>query len=492
MSSEITEKSLSQNLEEPFVKEEGHSEEVLAGLAIRVSGLSKYYSIYDTPRDRLKQFVLPSIQRVLGKDVGRYFREFWALRDISFQVQTGETVGIVGRNGSGKSTLLQIIGGMLTPSDGCVEASGCIAAMLELGSGFNPEFTGRENVFLSAAVLGLSQEEIEERFPEIAAFADIGEFLDQPIKTYSSGMLMRLAFAVNTCVEPEILIVDEALSVGDVPFQAKCYKRLRSLMENGTSILLVSHDLETVRSLCHRALWLKNGRVEGWGNSKEIAKEYEKFCWEEQGVTIKEESGDSTPLPQEGTLSFNPSNLPNLWEETLQALSERDFLQPSSESSSQFGNKYLVIDSLSLTNSLGEVVSEFEHSERVTVHYKFRAQRAVSSECMIGIRIRNVKGDFLCSINDVEAIQKLNLIAGEIAYARMAFDLPLAAGDYIVHTAIFGFKDGIAFPPGGYDFNRAVLWDVQEEAMFIKVRPYKKMSLAGPVHLKAKLEFFQL
>ena len=186
-------------------------------VAIRVSNLNKRYEIYEDPKDRLKQFVLPRAQRSIGVTPKQYFREFWALKDVSLEVNKGEAVGIIGRNGAGKSTLLQLICGTLSPTSGSIEIAGTVAALLELGGGFNAEFTGRENVYLNASMLGLTQEEIDAKFDEIAAFADIGDFLEQPVKTYSTGMMMRLAFAVNTCVEPDILIIDEVLGVID-PF----------------------------------------------------------------------------------------------------------------------------------------------------------------------------------------------------------------------------------------------------------------------------------
>src|SRR5436309_2773204 len=197
-------------------------------IAIRVSDLSKCYHIYDRPPDRLKQSTLPRLQRLIRQPSRQYYREFWALKDVSFEVKNGETVGIIGRNGSGKSTLLQIICGTLTPTSGTIETSGRIAALLELGSGFNPEFTGRENVYMNAAVLGLSKGEIDERFDEIAAFADIGEFIEQPVKIYSTGMYVRLAFSVIAHVDAEILVVDEALAVGDAVFTQKCMRFIRS------------------------------------------------------------------------------------------------------------------------------------------------------------------------------------------------------------------------------------------------------------------------
>ena len=243
-------------------------------VAIRISNLGKCYQIYDAPRDRLKQFVMPSVRRLAGKAPRQYFHEFSALKDVSFDVKKGETVGIIGRNGAGKSTLLQIICSTLTPTSGSVLVNGRVAALLELGSGFNPEFTGRENVYVNGGILGLSKDEIDARFDEIVAFADIGEFLDQPVKTYSSGMYVRLAFAVVVHVDADILIIDEALSVGDAFFQAKCMSRMKHIVDSGTTILFVSHDINTVKALCERTLWLDRGVGRAFGETGDVAKAY--------------------------------------------------------------------------------------------------------------------------------------------------------------------------------------------------------------------------
>ena len=207
-------------------------------VAIRVSGLSKCFQLYDSPGHLLKQLLVGRMARLVGRTPPQYFREFWALKGLDFTVRRGETVGIVGRNGAGKSTLLQILCGTLTPTDGHVEIRGRVAALLELGAGFNPEFSGRENVYLNGAILGVSREEIARRFADIEAFADIGEFIDRPVKSYSSGMYVRLAFAVSACIDPDVLIVDEALAVGDAKFQAKCFRRFEELVSRGTTILL--------------------------------------------------------------------------------------------------------------------------------------------------------------------------------------------------------------------------------------------------------------
>lgn len=257
-------------------------------MAIRVGNISKCYQIYDTPRDRLKQFVMPRLRRVVGKQRKQYFREFWALKDVSFEIKKGETVGIIGRNGSGKSTLLQIICGTLTPTNGSVETRGRIAALLELGSGFNPEFTGRENVYMNASVLGLTNKEIDARFDDIVAFSGVGEFIEQPVKTYSSGMMVRLAFAVIANVDADILVIDEALAVGDAVFTQKCMRFLRKFMEQGT-VLFVSHDSGSVVNLCQHAIWLNKGLVSMSGNTKEVVDAYTQF-------TLQEIYGDTVQL----------------------------------------------------------------------------------------------------------------------------------------------------------------------------------------------------
>ncbi|MGL6377285.1 ABC transporter ATP-binding protein [Aeromonas hydrophila] len=253
---------------------------MFSDIAIKVENLSKCYEVYDTPRDRLKQFIFPRMQSVVRiVDRQNYFREFWALRNVNFEVKKGETVGIIGCNGSGKSTLLQMICGTLNPTSGSINTKGRIAALLELGSGFNPEFTGRENVYLNGAVLGLSNKEIDERFDDIADFADIGEFIERPVKTYSSGMTVRLAFAVQAMVDPDILVVDEALAVGDEKFQRKCFARLEELKSKGSSILFVSHSSASIVELCDRTLLLDHGNQLVFGDSPSVVRIYQKILY---------------------------------------------------------------------------------------------------------------------------------------------------------------------------------------------------------------------
>jgi len=235
-------------------------------VAISVRGLTKSYRLFDHPADRVKQF--------LSLGLKRYHREFTALEGVSFEIKKGETIGIIGRNGSGKSTLLQLLCGILKPTSGSVQTNGRVSALLELGAGFNPEFTGRENVYFQGAVLGFTQAQMNERFDAIAAFADIGEFMEQPVRTYSSGMFVRLAFSVAIHVEPDILIVDEALSVGDITFQAKGMQRMSEMMDAGCTLILVSHDIGAVKSLCDRAIRLDHGRIVADGSSGMICDNY--------------------------------------------------------------------------------------------------------------------------------------------------------------------------------------------------------------------------
>lgn len=238
----------------------------MSDIAIKIENLSKVYKLYDKPIDRLKESLSISKKK--------YSKEHYALNNISFEINKGETVGIIGTNGSGKSTLLKIITGVLTQSAGNIEVNGKISALLELGAGFNPEYTGIENVYLNGTMMGYTREEMEQKVNYILEFADIGHFIDQPVKTYSSGMFARLAFAVAINVEPDILIVDEALSVGDVFFQNKCFKKFEELKENNSTILFVSHDISSIKQMCQRVLWINNGIQKMFGDKEEVCQAY--------------------------------------------------------------------------------------------------------------------------------------------------------------------------------------------------------------------------
>lgn len=458
-------------------------------IAIQVSGLSKHYQIYQKPEDRLKQYVLPRLQRLTGRKQQQYYRDFKALDDINFEVKRGEAVGIVGRNGAGKSTLLQIICGTLTQTSGNVVVNGTVAALLELGSGFKSEFTGRENVYMNASLLGLSSDEIDQKFNEIAEFADIGDYIEQPTKTYSSGMRMRLAFAVNTCVEPDILIVDEALGVGDAPFQSKCFKRLHKLIDNGTTVLFVSHAISTVRSICNRALWLKQGRAEMWGDAMEVSKQYERFCWQEQGVVL-----DADIFEQEVTESHDLIE-PTFFDtqESGRAMAEypSELFKPSSafaknREQTRMGTGDVEITNIIVLNHQNQISMRFGYNEKIKVVYLLTLKKNIDSDFILALRIRDLKGTFVYSVNDLHKIHRIKGMSGEQLVATIETEVPLHHQDYIISTAIFGFRSGNAFTNGKYDFTGAVIWESIDDAAYITVEQYKIMPLAGPVHMSCK------
>ncbi len=338
-------------------------------VVISVRNISKMYRLYDRPQDRLREQLFWRF----GKHFGR---EFWALRDVSFKVRRGETVGIIGRNGSGKSTLLQIIAGTLAPTVGEVELSGRVAALLELGSGFNPEFTGRENVFLNGAILGISPEEMEARYEEIIAFADIGDFVDQPVKLYSSGMVVRLAFAVQACIHPDVLIVDEALAVGDVSFQRKCYQRLEDLRARGVSIVFVSHDVNAVTNLCTRAILLDAGQAISYGPALEVCDLYQKRLFSGETEGALQEYGDGTA--ECTSIWFEGVDQERLT--TLSAGAEFDFcyqihfLQAVREPVFGFRVRNTQGVSLSATNTylMGRHTGSYNAGESITVRWRLR------------------------------------------------------------------------------------------------------------------------
>jgi len=277
-------------------------------VVIRCQQAGKCYKIYDNPKDRLKQAIWGGRRK--------YYRDFWALRDVGFELRRGDSLGVIGRNGGGKSTLLQLVCGTVSPTEGSVETYGRVAALLELGSGFNPEFTGLENVYLNASMLGLSEEQIEAKIEDILGFADIGEFVSQPVKTYSSGMTVRLAFAVIANVDADILVVDEALAVGDAVFVQRCMRYIKR-MRDERCLVFVSHDAEAVKSLCSKSLWLSKGRTMSYGLCKDVCLDYLRFCSSE----ISQESIEFKPIGEHKKVPRDLSNREAL--ESLKAASSR-------------------------------------------------------------------------------------------------------------------------------------------------------------------------
>ncbi len=402
-------------------------------IAIRISNLSKCYQIYDAPRDRLKQFVMPRLRRITGKANKQYFNEFWALKDVSFEIKKGETVGIIGRNGSGKSTLLQMICGTLTPTSGSIQTKGRIAALLELGSGFNPEFTGRENVYMNAAVLGLSKDEIDARFDDIAAFADIGQFLEQPVKTYSSGMMLRLAFAVIAHVDADILVVDEALAVGDTFFTQKCMRFLRNFMKTGT-VLFVSHDTGSIKNLCNYAVWLEKGQVIQEGAPKEVCELYlEAFYEAQQGKSsttkLREfkKLDDSLPLKDQRLEFINASNLRN----DLQIFK----FDPDAAS---FGKGGAQIHDVRLLDENEHSLAWIVGGEKVKLRVMVHAYQDLDSP-IVGFSVKDRLGQALFGDNTFLSYreQLVHCKAGEEIQADFVFYMPLLpSGEYSITIAI--------------------------------------------------------
>ena len=402
-------------------------------IAISVRKLSKCYQIYDRPEDRLKQMVVPRLQALVGQPPTTYGKAFWAVKDVSFEVRKGQTVGIIGRNGSGKSTLLQMICGTLNPTSGRVVTHGRVAALLELGSGFNPEFTGRENVYLNATVLGLTQAQTRAKFDDIEAFADIGEFIDQPVKTYSSGMMVRLAFAVIAHVDADILVIDEALAVGDAFFTQKCMRFLRAFMQTNT-VLFVSHDTASIKSLCTAAVWMEKGFVLESGSPKAVSDLYLQAFYEARhGVstttTIRSDyKYEDTRVKRDQRLDFlNQTNLRN-------DLRIFEF-DPDAAS---FGQKGAKIVSVTLEDAGGHPLSWIVGGEDVRLCITVLAHKTLASP-IIGFYVKDKLGQFLFGDNTYITTlgNAVRTEPNQLIVAEFGFVMPrLSKGEYSIGAAI--------------------------------------------------------
>ncbi|WP_181116894.1 ABC transporter ATP-binding protein [Pseudomonas viridiflava] len=400
-------------------------------IAINVSAINKCFHIYDKPRDRLMQMLMRGRKR--------YYREFWALKDISFQIERGSTVGIVGRNGSGKSTLLQLICGTLNPTGGGIETRGRIAALLELGTGFNPEFTGRENVYMNASVLGLSKEETDSRFDEITAFADIGLFIDQPVKTYSSGMLVRLAFAVAINADPEILIVDEALSVGDELFQRKCFARLEAIRSKGATILFVSHSGSTIVELCDHAILLDSGELLAQGNPKTIVSQYQKLMYApvDKRENIRSAIRDGLTIQ---AIERDALESAFVASEVASSEATEDFFDENLKSSSivEFESHGAYIDHPYITDIDGRAVNNLVRGRRYLYNYRVQFERA-AERVRFGMVIRTTTGLALGGAHSSSGSQVISVVESDTQLlVSFQFDCLLNPGIYFVNAGVFG------------------------------------------------------
>lgn len=392
-------------------------------IAIRVKNLSKCYQIYDKPHDRLKQSIYPRVQQLTGKQPKQYFREFWALKDVSFEIKKGETVGIIGRNGSGKSTLLQLICGTLNPTGGCIETQGRIAALLELGSGFNPEFTGRENIYLNASVLGLSKEEIDARYDDIVAFADIGDFIDQPVKTYSSGMYVRLAFSVATNVSPNILVVDEALAVGDAAFQAKCMKRFEDFRQRGTTILLVTHDLGSVLQFSSRCILLDAGVKSDIEQPKLAVDRFKRL------------------LLGKDKIPFRNQTIANARVSELQAGTWARNHVINTDGCEIYGNKKAQISDFGIFDCLGSLAGQKLFFGECYVFKMKAAFREVVENPIFTITFRDLTGREIAGTNTFNKRMLTGTFSsGDMAEVSFTIETRLAPGSYLLTFACSGFE----------------------------------------------------
>ena len=380
--------------------------------AVEFQGVSKSYAIYDAPGDRLKELL--SLNRL------KRHQDFWALHDVSFEVKRGETFCIVGENGSGKSTLLQMVAGILHPTSGTVGIYGRVSALLELGAGFNPEFSGRDNVYLNGSILGLTTRQIDQRYKDIAAFAEIGNFIDQPVKTYSSGMVVRLAFAVAINVDPEILLVDEALAVGDIYFRQRCMRKVHELRQRGITILFVSHAVSDVKAIGDRVLWLDRGRMIDVGEPDRVVSKYLAAMTEKDSTYLLLKSA-ADPQPRRGSIVTAPEIV-----ETIPNIDHR------------FGDGRAAIMGIAVLDEQGRTLPILEPGSRILVRISVRATADVALP-IVGFMLRNQLGmDFSGTNTAREGYELAPLQTGDVTTVDFYLDLPE------LYPAAFSFSPAIA------------------------------------------------
>jgi ABC-type polysaccharide/polyol phosphate transport system ATPase subunit len=380
---------------------------------IQVQHLSKSYRIYKNKWDKLRE--------VIGFGPGRFHQEFWALRDISFELDSGHTLGIIGQNGSGKSTLLQILSGIMFQTRGDCWVDGKVSALLELGSGFNPEFTGRENVFMNGAILGLDSRQMQQRFDAIAAFAEIGSFMDQPVKTYSSGMFMRLAFAVAVNVDPDILLVDEALSVGDLIFQHRCMHRMNHLRDSGKTIILVTHDLDAVTKFCDCAMLLDGGRLLEQGKTDQVVQKYRALIFERE--RRYGDFGGRVEIPEGVNL--------------VQPLGEMPVARSIPNIDHRFGNGEAELLGVALMDGKGAAISEAVGGQKVIIRVSAQFKEDVTTP-ILGFTLRDRLGVEMSGCNTSYADQPMSIARkGQVITSDFHVTLPiLAPGSYSISPAV--------------------------------------------------------
>lgn len=409
-------------------------------LAISINNVSKYYKLYLSPKDRLKEALSPSKKQ--------YHKKFYATKNLSLQVKKGEILGIVGKNGSGKSTLLKLITNVLTPSDGTIKTDGKISALLELGSGFNPEFTGMQNIFFYGTILGFTKKEMEEKLKDIIAFADIGEFIDQPLKTYSSGMKSRLGFAVAVHIDPEILILDEVLSVGDIHFKRKSYAKMQEFFESGKTIIYVSHSADEVNRLCTRAIFLHNGNIVLDDEPKIVTKYYEKYLFanKENQETILDEIKNlnrnreatsqthTTLIKRHEHSKLKTTNVDNIPAYEPNQNEQKAFFIPDfvSQNRTEYDNSFLDIYDLWFETLDGEKVNVLLTNEKYRYCYKLKF-KADYKDVDYGMQILTEKGVLISGTKNKQSIDVKN---GDIIQVKWEFNCLMHEGIYYTNTAV--------------------------------------------------------
>jgi len=388
--------------------------------AIEIHNLTKAYRLYNSPKDRLREIV-----SLRGK---KHHHEFHALDDISINIEKGQTVGIVGQNGSGKSTLLKIICRVLQPTTGSAHVNGRVAALLELGAGFNPEFTGRENVYINGSLMGFNRDEMERRFPEIEAFADIGEFVDQPVRTYSSGMFVRLAFSAAINIDPEILIVDEALAVGDVLFQAKCFAKFREFKEKGVTIIFVTHALDLVTTHCDRAVLLDHGTLVTQGSPKSVVDEYNRIMASRNGVTLASKTegnedamsqkvSDSKEIEWQGLFRLNPNE-------------------------NRYGTQKAEILEAGIFTIENEPARVIQRNHEYLIKVKVRHKESMPA-AITAFKFTDTKGTVLCGTNTFyQNVEMGNMERGEVILVKFKQRININPGEYLLSVGAAAFEDG--------------------------------------------------
>ena len=385
----------------------------MSDTAVRFDNVTKIYKLYDSPKDRFKETF--SIRKK------RYSKDFYALNDVSFTINRGETVGIVGKNGSGKSTLLKILTGVLNNTSGSLEVNGKISALLELGAGFNTEFTGMENIYLNGTILNIPKEEMDKRLDSIISFADIGEFIHQPVKTYSSGMFVRLAFSVAIHVDPEILIVDEALAVGDTRFQMKCMDKFVEFMNAGKTVIIVSHDLNMIKRFCKRALWLNDGALVMDGDVDTVTDRYNDFL--KSGLGFKEYSKSIA-------LEKNESNDNCIDIAENEVTSRPDF--PGENKNAIAG-----ISSVKLFNKSGNEISDVTFGEDITLEIDYEVYEENVAHPVLGVAIRSVDHKYICGLNTLLDDTRIPWVKGH-NICRLTYErFNLTGGGYYFDVALF-------------------------------------------------------